>query len=1136
MRAEEGEHRGGGVGDVGSFARRVRVVHERNAFITLPPDIVSAVLRSRDAGGEYPRHVVLEFRDENSRGKPRVVHCAWAGGVTSGGETTREIGVPHALAELLDIQDGDDARLTFGAPSESATAESVTVSPLSADDWEAVLGQAEAMEATLLSQIGLAALGQAVPFYAPGGGKPLSLRVLSINPSDVAVVRLAPDTELIVEPWSKGEADDVDDLEEYLKDGIDLREWLKNYDETKTSTALRLQNPTGRCAELLHKRLRDISYDAREVGRFEQALEVPVTTSIAVSAATAKEHKMRHGSLVRVFKYSFEREFDLTRTDEDIPSLFLQVFVVEEEDVIAPKHVAMSQSAARSLALFQGDYVRIKECDEANVREPTTFTARLRPLLPPLPLDSMEERAPAADIFTKRRTLLSIANALGPAYTVVLGFNAADIDVDSKMTTKFLDDSARALFVSWMREQSSMHDSKSVILSSKTPVTFKLPNSGLHSVFELELKYPSSAQVESPDKPARVSLKSVVDGQVQIELGAPIRLPRKSPERNPAPGVTVWPRIADDGEFAHIPGAALRECTDEALKQLKVSLWFDAIKMHDDYGIGMCPGILVTGAKGRGRSRLVKSLCKQLAEDMKALSCVVEIDCANLPKPHIKTLEAIRAGFKAADERRPSICYLLNLEQACPAGGEEGEKADDNYHLSCLVAEEMIELSDADSVFFIATTSEREALCEPLREKDVFDYEFEVRKPNMDARRDVLLSYAAHREVLLHEEDADAFSQCTDGYDVGDLRVMIDRAMNTVMEREPEGVKCESLRITHADLTTAAKGYVPIDQAALAKSDGPRGEGVDNYTEGFDHIGGFDDIKAILDEAMALPARYPKIFAQCPLRLPSGVLLYGAPGSGKSALAKAAIVNAGLRSITIKGPELFSKYYGESEAELRRLFRRAQDAAPCALFFDEFESLVPRRGSSDGGVTDRMVNQFLTLLDGVDSLVGVFVICATSRPDVVDPALLRPGRLDHVLYLPMPDASHREAIMECVLRTRNVKCGPGVDLVAMARDMEGYSGADIDAFVSECENVASRRIIKSFLAESELDKEAQAPTEPPPIEVTDIKEAKKTAGKPSLSKETIRYFEGIHGEFRKSREPNAIIQGDVATKQTYAGL
>jgi len=1119
--------------DVDGSTRVVKIIHDRCAFVTLPPDVVSATLRSsKRSGGDFPRHATLDFGRASKKGDgDGVVHVAWAGGVTPGGDTTREIGVPHALASALGIRDGEEAIFSFGRGGNLPTAESVTVAPLSADDWEAVLAQADAIEANLLSQIGLAALGQAVPFYSGGGGKPLFLRVLSISPRGPdPIARLAPNTELVVEPWSASAARSGG--EEDADDGVNLDDLLKTLDDDKTSTILRFQSASSACADLLENRTRSVSYDATgSFERFEQDVDVCQSTVALVDAKTAHEHNIRHGSFIRAFKHCPEREFDFKRTDDDVPSLFLRVSVVKSTDVVAREHVALSSMTALALELFQGDLVRIKEVEMRDLSEPKTLTVRLRPLVPPLPMENLKDTI--GDLFTTKRTIVHVAKRMGPAYSVVLGLNAPNIDVDAEAGADFYDARARALFTAWMREQTQVDSEdeahrKRVILNAKTRLVFKIAElPGTPAIFEMELKYPASARVENPEKPVWVSLGGA--SETCVELGAPIRLPKRTPLRNPAQGVTVWPKLPfEDDEFAHIPGEELREHTDETLKLLKASLRFDAIDLREEYGVGMCPGTLVTGAKGRGRSRLVKSLCRNLAEDVKALSGVVEIRCDQLPKPELKTLEALREGFAAAESRRPAICYLLNLEEIC---GEKEDESDDVYHLSCLVAEEMEELADNDAVTFMATTSEREALSKPLRDPHVFDMEFEVKKPSMDARRDVLLSYSRYRGVELSDEIADSFSQKTDGYDVVDLRTVVESAIASASERE--GGNVDALRLLSIDLHKGMDGYVPVDQATLVKSSGRGGEGVDNYVDGFESIGGYDEIKSILDDAIALPARHPKIFAQCPLRLPSGVLLYGAPGVGKSALAKAAIVNAGLRSITIRGPELLSKYYGESEASLRQLFRRAEAAAPCALFFDEFDSLAPKRGGTDGGVTDRMVNQFLTLLDGVDSLKGVFVIAATSRPDVIDPALLRPGRLDHILYMPMPDADERVAIMRCLVRKETL--ADDVDLIAMARDMEHFTGADLASFVAECGNAASRRMLKQFDDAEARGEVVDAPTERPRIEKIDVDWALTFSSKPSLAKETRDAYNRSHAAFRASKSSDSPTVASSGDEQTYAG-
>ncbi|KAH0136941.1 AAA-domain-containing protein, partial [Aureobasidium melanogenum] len=216
-------------------------------------------------------------------------------------------------------------------------------------------------------------------------------------------------------------------------------------------------------------------------------------------------------------------------------------------------------------------------------------------------------------------------------------------------------------------------------------------------------------------------------------------------------------------------------------------------------------------------------------------------------------------------------------------------------------------------------------------------------------------------------------------------------------------------------------------------------------------IGGLQETRQTLLETLQYPTTYAPIFAQCPLRLRSGLLLYGYPGCGKTLLASAVAGECGLNFISVKGPEILNKYIGASEKSVRDLFDRAEAARPCVLFFDEFDSIAPKRGHDSTGVTDRVVNQLLTQMDGAEGLSGVYVLAATSRPDLIDPALLRPGRLDKSLLCDMPNMDDRIDILRAV--TGNLKIEPSIldasnenqSIIEIARQTQGYSGADLQA-------------------------------------------------------------------------------------------
>jgi len=288
----------------------------------------------------------------------------------------------------------------------------------------------------------------------------------------------------------------------------------------------------------------------------------------------------------------------------------------------------------------------------------------------------------------------------------------------------------------------------------------------------------------------------------------------------------------------------------------------------------------------------------------------------------------------------------------------------------------------------------------------------------------------------------------TDGYMPGDLVLLVSRARSEALIRCVEGsldTADTSATQNKKDFQNALKGFTP---ATL------RNVTLQSSKTSFDSIGGLHETRKVLLETLQYPTTYAPIFAQCPLRLRSGLLLYGYPGCGKTLLASAVAGECGLNFISVKGPEILNKYIGASEKSVRDLFERAESARPCVLFFDEFDSIAPKRGHDSTGVTDRVVNQLLTQMDGAEGLTGVYVLAATSRPDLIDPALLRPGRLDKSLICDLPDLEDRLDILRALSRKLNIS--PSVlaadntcdeSLLEVAHRTPGYSGADLQAVV-----------------------------------------------------------------------------------------
>ena len=288
----------------------------------------------------------------------------------------------------------------------------------------------------------------------------------------------------------------------------------------------------------------------------------------------------------------------------------------------------------------------------------------------------------------------------------------------------------------------------------------------------------------------------------------------------------------------------------------------------------------------------------------------------------------------------------------------------------------------------------------------------------------------------------------TDGYMPGDLLLLVSRAKNEALIRSVEAVSEEAdgsnILLTKEDFHNALKGFTP---ASL------RNVTLQSSKTTFDSIGGLHETRKILLETLQYPTTYAPIFAQCPLRLRSGLLLYGYPGCGKTLLASAVAGECDLNFISVKGPEILNKYIGASEKSVRDLFERAESARPCVLFFDEFDSIAPKRGHDSTGVTDRVVNQLLTQMDGAEGLTGVYVLAATSRPDMIDPALLRPGRLDKSLLCDMPDLDDRLDILQALSKKLNISSyvlegsARSRSLSEVAHRTAGYSGADLQAVI-----------------------------------------------------------------------------------------
>ena len=458
-------------------------------------------------------------------------------------------------------------------------------------------------------------------------------------------------------------------------------------------------------------------------------------------------------------------------------------------------------------------------------------------------------------------------------------------------------------------------------------------------------------------------------------------------------------------------------------------------------GIEAPKGVLLYGPPGTGKTLLAKAVANES-----------EASFYSIQGPEIiskfvgEAEERLRKIFEEAEKNAPSIIFLDELDAIAPKREEVIGEVEKRVVAQLLAL--MDGLKSRGKVVVIGATNRENALDPALRRGGRFDREIELGVPDKKGRKEILQIHT--RGMPLEKEvNLDELASRTHGYVGADLAALCrEAAMKTLrrvlpkIDLEEEQVPVdilESLRITRNDFMEAYKEVQPSAMREVL---------IERPNVRWTDIGGLERIKKQLKEAIEWPLKYPDMFRRMGIRPPRGIFIFGPPGTGKTLLAKAVARESEANFISIKGPELLSKWVGESEKGVREVFRKARTAAPCIVFFDEIDSFASRRGTYTGShVIETVVNQLLTEMDGLEELKDVIVIAATNRPDLVDPALLRPGRFDSLIQIPPPNREARRKIFEVHVKTTPV--AKDVDIVKLAEATDGYSGADIAGVVRE---------------------------------------------------------------------------------------
>ena len=498
------------------------------------------------------------------------------------------------------------------------------------------------------------------------------------------------------------------------------------------------------------------------------------------------------------------------------------------------------------------------------------------------------------------------------------------------------------------------------------------------------------------------------------------------------------------------PGESLKEeCPDlvgvgEVIEKVSSNLQYSS-------------SVLLTGGLGAGKTDVAQWIGHSLRKDH--LFTVSYFPCHSFMKderPMSTIKETLNRLFALASWSTllggHALVILDNLDTLCPVETELDMGNERTRLISELLMTAVKEHCSGESgVVLLATAQSKESVHNNVIGGNIIRDIVHLYAPSKDIRRQVL-HHQVHKETaskIPAKINGESHSNIdyldlagrTDGFMPGDLVLLVQRARQEALIRTiSSSYPTNSINLTSADFTAALSGFTPssLRKVTLQHS---------NTT--FSSVGGLTSTCQTLRETLQYPTLYAPIFAKCPLRLRSGLLLYGYPGCGKTLLASAVAGECGLNFISVKGPEILNKYIGASEKSVRDLFERAQAARPCVLFFDEFDSIAPKRGHDSTGVTDRVVNQMLTQMDGAEGLSGVYVLAATSRPDLIDPALLRPGRLDKSLLCDMPrKVDERANIIKTLSSSLSMGDTALANLDTLARRTDGYSGADLQGLVS----------------------------------------------------------------------------------------
>ncbi|KAH8788366.1 hypothetical protein F5883DRAFT_707340 [Diaporthe sp. PMI_573] len=1075
-------------------AAEISLVHLKNCLVNLPASLVSLLVTVNTP----VQNVVVElsYRDASPADKPsapsaqKSIYLGWTGMPSKkkiasivgrdgmGGSGLREQDVPlveldPTLANTLGLHEGQKVMTTIH--TDPPLAHTVNIEPLTPDDWEIIELHATFLELNLLSQI--RALPN--PAYSPPSGiksspHPLTLhlsptstaniKILSLEPAQSAqtpFAKIAPDAEVIVAPKVRPKSSRSN------RENRSVASTSRRSGKSSTSTVRRRSQREERKPALFLRGIdRKLCGDWFDDESGVEELSIWVDRELLVSnefrgLRWVTVHLMRPSTLDEPAPVQGQQPQAQDAPELSRSGLRIVAQLLPWDDPPNGQTAALSTTLCSAFGSegLVGGVVKIELA-----AQPLTKKSILKSVA------EVEDRPSVQQLKVYPFTSDSAAQALGLKFG---GETKAEREEAAKRVKHIYDGKhGKSLFDGPLTD--------GLVLSTYDGLDSPPGWEGAILKF-----HPPPASQGSSKEPAHWILGS--DWQLPLEFQAPIPRPKWLSESES----TIVP--PDVGPLVGI---------DSLLEELKSHL-------------SNSSSVLLTGALGSGKSSVALSVSKVLREDQ--LFHTTYFSCRTLvnDESRVSTIkETLNRTFMGASWGArlggKALVVLDDLDRLCPVetelqvGNENGRSRQVSEAICSMVRQYCGQDSD---IVLLATAQGKESLHNVLVGGHIVREIVPLRAPDKPTRRTIMEAITLQRAVQAKDDNASTHDGSrpptangsatgeenawmdgasppsrldsippqsgfsiqpdldlldiageTDGYMPGDLNLLISRARNEAIMRSlidnTGDSDINSVPLGRVDFENALKGFTP---ASL------RNVTLQSSTTTFESIGGLTDTRQVLLETLQYPTKYAPIFAQCPLRLRSGILLYGYPGCGKTLLASAVAGECGLNFISVKGPEILNKYIGASEKSVRDLFERAQAAKPCVLFFDEFDSIAPKRGHDSTGVTDRVVNQLLTLMDGAEGLSGVYVLAATSRPDLIDPALLRPGRLDKSILCDFPDLEERVDIIRAV--GKKAKLSEAVlksdeDLAVIAKRTDGFSGADLQALISNAQLEAIQDVLK----------------------------------------------------------------------------